>query len=162
MKFVVLLLIVGLFGSCFNEGDCLVSATNYMHLQFKKEANHSLDSAVILDTIYISGTDTSLVFNSATSAVLIPLDIHNATTTFIFQRTNPLDSTLAYDTLQVGYATRSKVIAKDCGAFTYYQNLAILKTNLREAQIKIYSTSLLKDPTSSGISAYAVNYQIFY
>ncbi len=162
MKFAVLILIVALFGSCFNEGDCLISATNYMHIQFKKETNIKLDTAVVLDTIHISGTDTVLVINSATKEILLPVDIHSTTTTFVFQRTNPADSSLAYDTLQVGYTTQSKVIAKDCGAFTYYQNLIVLYKSLKDSQLKIFSTSLIKDPTSSGISAYAVNYQIFY
>ena len=162
MKFAVLILICGLFGSCLNDGNCLITATNYMHIQFKKESNAKLDTAVDLTTIYISGTDTSLLVNAAVTEILIPVDIHSSTTTFILQRTNSSSSTLKSDTLQVGYSAQSKVIAKDCGAFTYYQNLKVLHTNLADSQIKLFNTSLLKDPTISGTSGYAVNYQIFY
>jgi hypothetical protein len=164
MKFIVLVVISVLFGSCFNDGNCLITATNYMHIQFKKESNIKLDTVVDLTTIYISGTDSILAVNAATKEVLIPLDIHSATTTFILQHTNPSNPSLpAADTFHVQYTAQSKIIAKDCGAFTYYQNLKVLYTSLKESQIKVVSTSLLKDPTQGNIpSAYAVNYQILY
>jgi hypothetical protein len=166
MKFAMFLLIAVLSGSCFSDGNCLITATNYVHIQFKKETN-KLDSALDLTAIYVSGTDTSLVINAATSEILLPIDIHSNTTTFILQRTNSLNKPPVSDTLRVGYSTQSKVIAKDCGAFTYYQNLKILHTNLKDSQIKAFSTSLLTDPTlyvagAVTYQAYAVNYQIFY
>ena len=132
-----------------------------MHLQFKKESN-KLDTLVDLTTISVSGTDPDssiLIINSSTKEILLPLDIHNDKTTFIFNYKNSSTP----DTLQVGYTAQSKVIAKDCGAFTYYQNLNVLHSSLKESQIKAFSTSLLKDPTlGNSYSAYAVNYQIFY
>ncbi len=137
-----------------------------MHVQFKKLSN-SKDSAIVLDTIHISGTynDSILVVNASVTEFLLPLDIHRETTTFVLQRTNPADSTTHSDTLQVGYSMQSKVIAHDCGAFTYYQNLEIVKTSLKD--IKAFSASLLTDPTlyvagSANYQAYAVNYQIFF
>jgi hypothetical protein len=166
MKFVILL-IIGLFlGSCFNDGNCIITATNYMHIQFKKLSNAKLDTALDLTTIYISGTDSVLLVNSSTTQILVPLDIHSNTTTFVIQRADA-NSVVTSDTLKVGYSAQSKIIAKDCGAFTYYQNLEILGTNLNESQIKVFSTSLLTDPTlyvasSVNFQAYAVNYQILY
>ncbi len=167
MKFAVLILICALFGSCFNDGNCLITATNFMHIQFKNETT-KLDSALDLKAIYVSGTDSSLVVKVATHEILLPLDIHSNTTTFVMQRTNPVDTTIiVYDTLRVGYSMQSKVIAKDCGAFTYYYDLKLLYTNLKDSQIKVFSTSLLADPTqyvpaSVNYQAYAVNFQIFY
>ncbi len=137
-----------------------------MHIQFKKLSN-SKDSAIFLNTVQVSGTDTVLVVNASVTESLLPVDIHHEITTFILQRTNPADSTTHFDTLQVGYSMQSKVIAKDCGTFTYYQNLTVLHTNLKESQIKVFSTSLLTDPTlyvagTVNYQAYAVNYQILY
>jgi hypothetical protein len=164
MKFLGLLLLALVVGSCFSDGDCLISATNYMHLQFKKRTNVGLDTTLYFTHIYVSGTD-SIIFKNDTlvSDILLPVDIQSNSTTFVLQYTSLSDpSRFTFDTLQVGYTTQSKVIAKDCGAFTYYQNLKILKTNLKEAQIKTFSTALIKDPTSTVISAYAVNYQLLY
>lgn len=153
-------------GSCFNDGNCLITATNFMHIQFKSQ-NTKLDSALDLTTIYVSGTDSILVVNAAEKEILLPLDIHSNTTTFVLQRTNSSNTLSGSDTLTVGYSAQSKVIAKDCGAFTYYRDLRILYTNLKDSQIKVFSTSLLTDPTlytagSVNTQAYAVNYQIFY
>jgi len=139
-----------------------------MHIQFKKLSN-SKDSAILLNTVQISGVSKDSIppVNAKVTEILIPIDIHDTTTIFILQRTNPADSTTHYDTLQVGYTAQTKVIAKDCGAFTYYQNLKVLSSNLKDSQIKAFSTSLLTDPTlyvagSANYQAYAVNYQIFY
>ena len=162
MKYVVLLLIGVLFGSCFNDGNCLITATNALHIQFKKLSD-AKDSTIILDTVYISGTDTFLLVNASVKEFLLPVDVHNNITTFVFTHSNSTGTIFGSDTLQVGYTGQSRVIAKDCGAFTYYQNLNVLHTNLKESQIKVFNTSLLKDPTLGDTpSAYAVNYQIFY
>jgi hypothetical protein len=163
MKFAGLILICVFFGSCLNDGNCLITSTNNIHIQFKKESNHKLDTALVIKTISISGTDSIIKVNTSASEVLIPIDIHSNTTSIVIRHTNSDSTNVGLDTLQVSYTGQSKVIAKDCGAFTYYQNLEMIKTNLKDSQIKIFSTSLLKDPTLGNTpSAYAVNYQIFY
>lgn len=160
IKFVPLVFIVLLLASCFSEGDCLISATNKLHIQFKKKSNHALDTTIAFTGISVSGSDSIVVFKSLVKEILIPADIHNTFTKLIFHRINTADSSVtATDTLQVSYTKQTKVITRDCGAYTFYQNLKIIQTNL---QSKIISTSLLKDPTGSGPSAYAVNFQIYY
>jgi hypothetical protein len=162
MKYAGLVLICALFGSCFTDGNCLITATNYMHIQFKKESNNKLDTAPLIKTITILGADEGYIskVNASLTEVLIPIDIHSNITSVIIWHTNSDSTKFGTDTLQVSYTGQSKVIAKDCGAFTYYQNLSVLHTNLK---LKEFSTSLLKDPTVGNTpSAYAVNYQIFY
>jgi hypothetical protein len=164
MKYAAFILICMVLGSCLNDGNCLITATNNMHLKFKTHRDNKTDTAIALTTILISGTvpDSVLKINATTSEILLPVDIHRDTTTFILQYTSAPS-----DTLQVTYSKQSKVIAKDCGAFTYYQNLRILHTSFKETQVKEFSTSLLTDPTlyvaaSPNYQAYAVNYQISY
>lgn len=167
MKYIFPFLICALFGSCFNEGDCLITATNLMHIQFKKKSNISLDTFVNFapQSIFFSGTDSVASITVATNELLLPVDIDPSTnaTTFYFHRVNPYDSTvLITDTLEVEYSKQTKVISKDCGAYTFYSNLKILNTNLKS--LKVLSTSLIKDPTagSTAPSSYAINYQIYY
>jgi hypothetical protein len=165
MKYLLIILIGGLFASCFNEGDCLVSATNIMYIQFKKKSNHTKDTAVAFayrPSISLTGTinDSTIRVKPATTGLWLPVDINRDTTTFILHRIDPSDTIKPYDDiLQVSYIRQSKVISRDCGAYTFFTNLKIQKTSLDSAQIKYFSKSLLKDPTSS---AYAVNLQIFY
>ena len=164
MKYAFLIVIGLVFWSCFNEGDCLVTATNNMYVQFKRTSDHTLDTALAVDSILISGASRTgywkLPHDTLITGIVLPVDINNNTTTFIIHRKSIVDTTVtATDTLQVGYRGQSRVISRDCGAFMYYSDLKILKTNIDSVRIKKLSTSLVKDPTSS---AYAVNYQIFY
>lgn len=168
MKYIFLFLICALFASCFNEGDCLITATNIMHIQFKKKSNSAIDTTIhfAYQSISFSGTDTFAIVRQA-HEVLLPIDISSSTNsaTIIFHRINIADTTIQVtDTLEIGYLKQSKVISKDCGAYTFYSNLKILKTNLKSTQIKTFSTSLIKDPTASSVatSSYAINYQILY
>jgi hypothetical protein len=168
MKYIFPFLFCALFASCFNEGDCLITATNIMHIQFKKKSNVTIDTFMnfAYHSISFSGTDTFMIVRPAAHEVLLPIDINSAinSATLIFHRINPDSSIQATDTIQFGFNKQSKVISKDCGAFIFYSDLKILRTNLKSTQIKTYSTSLLKDPTASSVlpSSYAINYQIFY
>ena len=164
MKYAGIILICVVLGSCLNDGNCIITATNNMHIQFKTHRDHKTDTSINITAIYVSGTDSVLSVNAEVKEVLIPVDIHRDTTTFIFQYSNATSNTL-----QVSYTGQTKIIAKDCGAFTYYQNLKVLypTTDFKESQIKEFSTSLLVDPTlyagsKKNPSAYAVNYQIFF
>ena len=130
-----------------------------MYIHFSKRSDHTIDSVLLVDTIFVSGTDTLLVSNQSLSSLLLPVDINHDTTTFIIKHTNSAKKVFASDTLQVTYKRQSKVIAKACGAYTFFSDLKIVKTNLEESQIKTFSTSLIYDPTSS---AYALNYQLFF
>src|SRR5574337_2009887 len=66
LRITLLIFICALFSACFSEGDCLVSATNYMHIQFKKRSNHKLDTSVIFNYIYFGGSDSALGKTQAT------------------------------------------------------------------------------------------------
>ncbi|MBI1769459.1 MAG: hypothetical protein HY015_06655 [Bacteroidetes bacterium] len=162
MKYIFPFFLCTLFAGCFSEGDCLISATNQLHIQFKKRSNSKLDTLITFNSIVVSGTDVIFTLKSSTANFLLPLDTNSDSTQFIFKRVKP-DNSIATDTLQLGYDRQGKVITKDCGAYTYYRNLKILKkTSLDSTQIKIFNTNLLKDPNSSAITAYALNFQIFY
>lgn len=162
MKYIFPFLILALLASCFNEGDCLITATNRLHLQFKKRTNTKLDTLVPFKSIVVSGTDSVVVFKSAQSDILLPVDIRLDSTEFIFNRLDKDNQPVAPDTLRIGYTRQARVISKDCGAYMYYSGLKIFKTNLPSDRIKSFRADLLKDPSSSANTAYALNYQILY
>ncbi|MBS1558062.1 MAG: hypothetical protein JST69_04975 [Bacteroidetes bacterium] len=160
MKYIPLLLIMALFSSCFSEGDCLVTATNQMYIQFKKKSNATLDTNIYFLKIAVSGTDSIFKFNSAVTNLLLPLDIAHDTTTYLFRRVNSKDSTLVIptDTLIVTYTTQTKVLGKDCGAYQYFSNLKTLKAG-KSLLVKPYNNFLLKNPATQ---TYALNYQLLF
>lgn len=151
--FFVGVLVIG----CFSEGDCLVTATNQLHIQLKKRTNSAKDTAVTFNSITLSGV-AQISGTVTLQEFLLPLNIKSDSTLIIFNRANSSKP----DSILLGYSRQSKVITKDCGAYTYFQNLKILKTNLDSTQFKVFHTLLLKDPTSTAVTAYAINYQILY
>ena len=137
-----------------------------MHIQFKKRRSVKEDTTITFayNSVEILGKSVALTYRPAASEILLPLDIDPSasSTTFIFHRIYADTSQQAIDTIEIGYVKQSKVITKDCGAYNFYKDLKILSTNLDSAQIKAFNKNLLKDPNSSAITAYALNYQIFY
>jgi hypothetical protein len=142
-----------------------------MRVQFKKKKNSTQDTLITFayKSVEIEQQGKNILLNySSASEILLPLDLNqdSTATTFIFHRIHATDSINNYatDTIRIGYTKQTKVISKDCGAYTYYKNQKILHKNLTDSQIKIYSTSLLKDPTgsASALTSYALNYQILY
>lgn len=166
MKYVFPFFLCALFASCFSEGDCSISATNFMHIQFKKRRSLKEDTVITFayKSVEIVGKSVALTYRPAASEILLPLDIDPSvsSTTFIFHRINADSSKQATDTIEIGYVMQSKVITKECGAYNFYKDLKILNTNLDSVQIKAFNKNLLKDPNSSATTAYALNYQIFY
>ncbi|MBS1487655.1 MAG: hypothetical protein JST43_08700 [Bacteroidetes bacterium] len=160
MKYIGLLLIVALFGSCFSEGDCLVRATNQMYIQFKKKTNTSLDTSVYFMNVTVSGTDSIFKFSAPVTNLLLPLDIAHDTTSYIFKRINSADSTqnIPADTLIVTYNAQTKVLGKDCGAYKFYSNLNAIKVS-KSLSFKAFNNFLLKDPATQN---YALNYQFYF
>jgi len=157
MKYVFAFFVGGLILGCFSEGDCLISATNQLHVQFKKRSNSAKDTIVTFNSITISGAGTSTTVNP-TSELLLPLNIKSDSTLIVFNRANASIP----DSILLSYNRQTKVITKDCGAYTYFINLKVVKRNLDSAQIKVFNKVLLKDPASTATTAYALNYQILF
>ncbi len=165
MKYVFPFIIYALLASCFNEGDCLVTATNLVHIQFKSKK--TLRDTLVTFSYYSVKDEKDNIIKA--SEILLPLNVNQDSvfTQFIFKRMNPVDSTVyATHTLKIKYDKQTKVISKDCGAYTFYQNLKVVKSTLHpdSAAIKTPNTSLVKNPTGSALdpTSYAINFQILY
>ncbi len=160
MRYIFPIIIFVLFSSCFSEGDCLVTATNQMYIQLKKKSAPTTDTLIYFLNIQVSGTDSVFKFTSSTASLLLPLNIKRDTTSFIFQRVNPLDSSqvIPADTFRVSYTRLTKVLGKNCGAYQFYQNLNPVKVS-RSLSVKDYNNFLIKNPSTQ---QNALNYQLFF
>jgi hypothetical protein len=168
MKYIFIFFVGGLFLGCFNEGDCLITATNGLHIQFKKKLNSSTDT-VNLSSVVIAGQTitipspsipSSIAASSHITEIILPLNNDSDSTLIVFNIAN----SSAPDSILLGYVRQAKVISKECGVYTYFQNLKVLKTSLNSDQIKVFSSNLIRDPTVSAttLTSYALNYQIFH
>ena len=180
MRILLLFVVCLVMSSCFTQGDCLVSATNNLRIQFKKK-NTATDTAVTITYIEISGTDSILVPTivssklaylvlpktaaipdptTALSDFLIPINGHTDTTRFIFHRIKASDPTVAdADILTLKYDIQGIVATSDCGAYNYYQNLRVIRFNRGDSLLKMYNRNLAKNPTSQ---EYAINLRIYF
>lgn len=169
LRFLLLfLLLFVLMTACFDQPDCLVTATNTLQIVLYKQERHSKDTAISFASIRVSGSDSvyydSTVTGRTTNNILyLPIDPRHTSTTYLLSRYVIVnDSTVAKgptDTLVVDYSMQSKVISTECGAYTYFKDLHVLKSTFTDEQIKILNASLLYDPTTQ---KYATNLQIFY
>jgi hypothetical protein len=149
-KAVLVVFLVILSSSCFNQGDCLETASGFMKLDFY-ERTSKLPKYIKFDSIYVSGTD--LVFTQDTTTLLLPVNPAEAFTRFMLFHDGKSDS------LTVSYTSETRIIATDCGAFTYFKNLEIVNSSFDPALIRLISTELLKDPVHQ---RYVTNLEIFF
>lgn len=116
-----------LMASCYDQGDCILTSSNLVRIDFydsKATANAkniTYDSALVLPTNYLFFYDSTRA-PASVSAILLPVDPTESETTFIMFYDKKVD------TLVFSYTTQSKVLAPDCGTFSYQNDLTIVKS----------------------------------
>ena len=111
--------------SCYDQGDCILTSSNLVRIDFinsqsTKEAKTVVfDSALVLPTNYVFFGDSTLKAVTA-STILLPVDPTESQTTFIIFYNKKAD------TLVFSYTTQSKVLSPDCGTFSYQNDLTII------------------------------------
>jgi hypothetical protein len=153
VRSVLLIFLIFFSSSCFNQGDCLITASGYTKIDLYQKSNKQ-PKTIFFSPIIVSGNGSTLRRDSLTAtALLLPVNPNGDTTRF----------TLNYegksDFITVKYSSQSRIISPDCGAFTYYTNLEIVNTSFDPGLIKLVNTYLLKDAVNN---KYVTNLQIFF
>jgi hypothetical protein len=154
VRAVLLFFLIFLSSSCFNQVDCLITASGYTKIDFYQKANKQ-PKVITFSSIMVSGGGAILHQDSifSTSTLLLPVSPTGDTTRF----------TLGYDGksdfITVKYSTETRIISPDCGAFTYFKDLEILNTSFDQGLIKLINTQLLKDAVHQ---TYVTNVQVFF
>ena len=153
MKAVLLIFLIFLCSSCFNQGDCLITASGSTKIDFYQKAD-KLPKLISFSSIFISGYGSVLYQDSVSaSSLLLPVNPSGDTTRF----------TLNYDGksdfITVKYSTETRIISPDCGVFTYYKDLEIVHTSFDQGVIKLINTQLLIDAVHQ---KNATNIQVFF
>jgi Family of unknown function (DUF6452) len=151
-KYLLFVFLAVLSFGCFDKGDCLVTSTNLMQVKLLMKADRK-ENKIKFSSVTVSGSTSVLYKDIETAVLLLPVNPGESSTTFTLN----YGSTVS--TITVSYSQETKVVAVDCGAFTYYKDLQITNTTFAEDTIKLFSTLLLRDGSTS---AYANNVEIYF
>jgi hypothetical protein len=146
--------------SCFNEADCIITATTAIKIDFKQVKINSttlvksvLDSALLLNYVKVSGIDTTYFKKVKASSVTLPINPSSKEVTYIFERNSASGAITKIDSIKFSYSDESRVLSAKCGAFTYFLNLKVTSTSFDSTKYKLVNNRLLKGAT---------NVQIFF
>ncbi|MBI3218821.1 MAG: hypothetical protein HYZ44_04860 [Bacteroidetes bacterium] len=156
MTRILLFLMMILVGaSCFNEPDCIVTATTSIKMDFKQTKTDKttllksvVDSALILKYVKVSGITSDYMKDSTTSTVTLPINPKEKTITYYLFRQSKSGATTRLDSIKFSFSEESRVIAPKCGAYTFFLDLKVVQTSFGQTQYKITSTRLLKNTTN--------------
>ncbi len=152
IKYPLFILLTILSSGCFDQGDCLITATNLMQVKLLSKADRK-PFTIAFTSVTVSGSNSILYKDKETTTLLLPVNPGQSSTTFT------LDYSDKISTITVSYSQETRVIAVDCGAFTYYKELQITNTSFAKDSIQLVNTALLHDVSTQ---AYATNVEIFF
>ncbi len=151
----ILFLMVFVGASCFNEPDCIITATTAIKIDFKQTTTDKttlvksvVDSLVIVTFAKVSGIDTSYLKNKTVASLTLPINPKSKIITYYINRRSLSGATTRLDSIQFSFAEESRVIAPKCGAYTFFLDLKVLQTSFSQTQYKVTSTRLLKNTTN--------------
>jgi Family of unknown function (DUF6452) len=154
-KIMLLIMLVVLGTSCFDEPDCVILNTSSIKIDFKQnKLNRTTNRTSVADTalsfnaIKISGLDKNFNKQDTTaSSLTLPIDPNQTTMIFTFVRNTP-NSGKTTESITFTYDVETRVISTKCGAYPFYLNLQIQESTYGQSQYKVTSSRLLKSTTN--------------
>jgi Family of unknown function (DUF6452) len=141
VRIVQIISLIFLFSGCLNEPDCIITSTNLVKINFKKDSK--TQRQILFTKINVSGLSKDFYAGENVSYVELPVnpDDTEATFTFYFEGRT--------ETIQLTYTRQSEVISSSCGAFTNYSDLSVPESsfelfNITNKQLLINATSNLE------------------
>ena len=150
-KAVLALFLIFFSSSCFNQGDCLITASPYTKIDFYQKKDKT-PKIITFSYVEVFGAGTAYQ-DSVVSSLLLPVDPNGDTTRFVLHYEDKSDF------ITVKYSSITRIISPECGAFVYYKDLEIVKTSFDETLIRLTNNQLLKDAVNN---KYATNLQVFF
>jgi len=139
VRIVQILSLIFLLTGCLNEPDCVLTSTNLVKINFKKDSKTSRE--ITFTRINVSGLTKDFYAQEKVTSVQLPVnpDETEATFTFYFE-----DRT---ETMQLTYTRKSEVISVTCGAYTNYAGLTVTESSFE--LFNVTNTQLLINATSN-------------
>lgn len=139
MRIVLIILLIFLFTGCLNEPDCIITSTNLVKINFKKDSKTARE--ITFTKINVSGLPDDLYGGLKVSSVQLPVPPGDNESTFIFYFENRID------TIHVTYSKQAEVTSKSCGAYTNYSDLFVADFSFDS--LRITNNRLLIHATSN-------------
>jgi hypothetical protein len=117
-----------LLSGCFEEPDCLITATNMLKIVFKLESG-AVDP-VSFTGITTTGSDTVFYSGGQASTVLLPLNPSATGVRFVFTHS------LGVDSLDLSYLAVAELVNPDCGTQLYFKGLEIGLSTFSRVDVK--------------------------
>jgi len=128
-----------LLAGCLNEPDCIITSTNLVKINFKKDSKTPRE--ITFTKINVSGLEKDFYVEQKATAVQLPVDPESIESTFTFYFEGRTE------TMHLTYVKESEVISVNCGAYTNYSGLAIPETTFE--LFNITNRKLLLNATSN-------------
>ena len=119
--------------SCFNNGDCVITSTNKVKIALQKIQDGASKRTTFLkvqETHDLDTLDIGILENIEMTSFELPLNPGRDSTSFLFFTKDSLSFHLT-----LGYATYTRVIAADCGAFLFFRNLSVKDSNFDSTRV---------------------------
>jgi hypothetical protein len=132
-------IVVLLFSSCYDKGDCIITNSNLINISLKKRSNSRQDTSVTFTSVNVSQTPITLYANTATAKLALPVDPSKTEATFV------LNYAGQSQTFRFSYQNETLIPTSDCNALSYQNNVTIDHTTYDPTLIRIVNTQLLKN-----------------
>jgi hypothetical protein len=141
VRIVQFILLFFLGAGCLNEPDCIITSTNLVKINFKKDSKTARE--ITFDKINVSGLTNDFYIGQKVTFVQLPVDPEAMESTFTFYFEGRIE------TLHLTYSKQSEVISASCGAFTNYSGLKVPESsfelfNITNTQLLINAASNLE------------------
>lgn len=143
MKSIPFLLLLILVTSCFNDSDCLITATTEVKIRFKNA--NGTDRTVDFSSITVSGLSNPFYVDTPASLISLPVNPTSNQVTFTFYHDE------VSETLVVTYENEIRVVSKSCGAYQFQKNVSVSESDF--SQVSVINSRLLTD-VSVNLEAY--------
>lgn len=154
-RFLLFLMTILVGASCFNEPDCIVTATTAIKLDFKQTKTNSVtliksvvDSAVIFSYVNVAGISGKYLKDTTTATLSLPINPKEKTITYYLFRQSESGASTRLDSIKFSFTEETRVIAPRCGAYTFFLDLKVVQTSFSQTQYKITNNRLLKNTTN--------------
>jgi hypothetical protein len=116
--------------SCFNEGDCLITSTNLVKVDLFERTNGTSQPLKFIRVHQLEDDLELLASDTTVSTFQLPLSPDRLESSFEFMTFDSVTYLLS-----LRYTKFTRVIAADCGAFQYYQDLKVDSTTFDHVKV---------------------------
>ena len=131
-------IVVFLFSSCYDKGDCLHTETNVVGVLLKNKVSGTVASRTF-SSVTIENSSIQLYTNAVLDTLFLPVDPTKTETAFLLNYENKSRR------IEFTYRNETSIPTSDCGAFVYQKDLVINETTFPVDSIRVTNQQLIRN-----------------